>query len=430
MSVGVPGATTAARPPLEEVLSGRLGAGAVRRVALEPYRFGLAPLLDGTGNGPGPLRLVRSKYKPSRLSGWYILTPGDGGAPRRLAVTWSADGGVALRVYPDDPSMPQLARLSSPDHVAGMLRRLDGVRDDPRWRPEVQPVRYRPGQRHVLRVRCGPDGRGYYLKTDRDANGGVAVEAARVVGALLADRCPAVRVAEAVGTVDEDRTAVWREAEGSPLSHRLVSRAPTSEAPLRLLGRALRELHDGDLAMPWAVAPGPADPRRRNPASEVAVTLRAGAHIAALLPTLGARYRELAQEAGECLELMPGEPAGLVHGDAKCDNVLVVGDARLRVLDLDRCARADPALDLGKLLADLRWWCPDDRRAARWSEALAQGYGADPPQRWARARAWAALLQLRNAARRCAVHDPAWTQQVCARVAGAAAALHAGGDRP
>jgi aminoglycoside phosphotransferase (APT) family kinase protein len=423
MSVPAPG-TASPAGSLEEVLSGRLGAAAVRRVALEPLRGGLDRLLQETGNRPGTLRLLRSKYKPSRLTGWYLLTPDGGGAPRHLVVTWSANDAGTVRVYPDDPALPQLARLSRPGHVAAVLRELADVRDGRlRGQLDVQPVRYRPGQRHVLRVRRGPAEPGYYVKTDRDASGAPAVDAATTLGALLAERCPSVRVAQPVGFCAADRASVWREAGGRPLGQWLAAGVPASTAALQLLGQALREMHDSGLRAPTPAQPA-GRPVRHDAAYEVAVTLRAGGHIGALLPAVGTRYRDLAREAGERLDRLPGDPVTLVHGDAKCDNVLVDGD-RLRVLDLDRCGTADPALDLGRMLADLRWWCRDDRRAAWWSAMLAHGYGPGTPRRWTRARTWAVLFQLRNAARRCAVHEPGWTEQVRARVADASVAMDA-----
>jgi Phosphotransferase enzyme family len=439
MSITAPRGVSAPGPP-EEVLSGRLGVAEVRRVLLEPLRFGLAGLLDGNGDAPGSLQLLRSKYKPSRLTGWYVSAPADGGPPRHLAVSWSAVDGTTLRVYPDDPSMPQLARLSHPGHVSALIGGLAGVGagaelaeagEDARRRLDVWPVRYRPGQRHVLRARLGTGGPGYYLKTDRDVSGAGAVAAATALGPLLAERCTGVRIAEPVGYSPADRTAVWREAPGRPLWHLLADgAAPAPAAALARLGRALREVHDSGLRPSSPGEPGRTGrTHRHDPESEVAATLRAGEHIAVLLPAVGARYRDLARQAGERLEHLPDEPTTLVHGDAKCDNVLVHG-RRLRILDLDRCGRADPALDLGRLLADVRWWCPDDPRAGRWSAVLGHGYGADVPRRWARARTWAVLFRLRNTARRCAVHDPAWVSAVRTGVAGAATALAVEQVRP
>ena len=44
---------------------------------------------------------------------------------------------------------------------------------------------------------------------------------------------------------------------------------------------------------------------------------------------------------------------------------------QVRLLDLDRCGPADPALDLAKFAADLHWWCaPDSERARALTDEL------------------------------------------------------------
>jgi aminoglycoside phosphotransferase (APT) family kinase protein len=147
---------------------------------------------------------------------------------------------------------------------------------------------------------------------------------------------------------------------------------------------------------------------------EAGETLRAGEHVAVLLPDLGRTHAEVVAQVVEALDRVPGEAPVLCHGDFKSDN-LVVEDARLTILDLDRTGWADPAKDLGKFLADLRWWCADPGRAASLAVAFRAGYGSCDEARWARARLFAALFQLKLTARRCSVHDARWGAQVRTR---------------
>ena len=74
-----------------------------------------------------------------------------------------------------------------------------------------------------------------------------------------------------------------------------------------------------------------------------------------LAPRAGARLDALLVDAVTRLGDLPDEAGHLVHGDYKGDNLLVDGD-RLVLLDFDRVSAGDPALDVGKLVADLRWW--------------------------------------------------------------------------
>jgi hypothetical protein len=80
-------------------------------------------------------------------------------------------------------------------------------------------------------------------------------------------------------------------------------------------------------------------------------------------------------------------------------------------------------MDLGKFLADLAWWCPDDRARRDAHAAVRDGYGARQPALWPRAELWSVLFGLKLAARRCAVQDPAWPVHVRERVQAALRAL-------
>jgi hypothetical protein len=89
--------------------------------------------------------------------------------------------------------------------------------------------------------------------------------------------------------------------------------------------------------------------------------------------------------------------------------------------------RGDPAADLGKFLADLRWCATaDEPVVGALHEALLEGYGAVPSARLARARAYEGLLHLRMAARRVPIHDPDWAARVTRAVQFAAERLPEG----
>ena len=163
---------------LEETLAGVHGVGAVRRFALDPRQHGAREVLadvvpDWRGSSP---RLIRTKYKPSRkLTATYALTSDD--PARHLTVIWTNDSVRAL-VSPDDPDMPQLAGLHDRAHLADLLG-FDG---------RIDTVRYRPGQRHVLRV-SAPD-RAAYVKIDRDDSGSRAVGVVPVLESRLPPDAP------------------------------------------------------------------------------------------------------------------------------------------------------------------------------------------------------------------------------------------------
>lgn len=445
---------------VEDVLAGHLGPEAVRRLAVEPFDHGLTGLLDECLPGdPQPrLDLLRTKYKPGRkLTAYYRLPAGHGRhATRHLAVSWSAeprtadpaaaaasaagsmteevrgpftrlaagspDGRTLLLVSPADPAMPQLGRLNDLRHLGALAAE---PADRRAWTPErvtLRTVRYRPGQRHVLHASVDGGAHGVFVKTDRDDSGARAVAVAGDLREPLARRCPGAAPVQPLGYSPADSAALWRQVSGQPLS-RLVP-ASTSRATrlVRLVGRAVRALHDHPSALARQPA-GRAGVHTHSSDAEITATLRAGEHIAALLPTVGRSYGALVAEVGHRLDRIGGEGSVLIHGDLKCDNLIVDGD-RLTILDLDRVCWADPALDLGKFLADLRWWCGGTQQhAAALSAAFRSGYGACDPARWARAGALAALFELKFAARRCALHRADWAPAVQAQVAAAATTL-------
>ena len=150
---------------LEPTLSGLLGHGPVRRICSDPLGHGVGEVLGAClPDAPSwTFELLRSKLKPARkLTAYYRIRPGSTSgedtlrhAGRHVAVTWfaerqtgssvppaagpvagpftqlaaaSEDGRIVVRVCPDDPAMPPLARLNDTGHLATLLGDLSGRR--------------------------------------------------------------------------------------------------------------------------------------------------------------------------------------------------------------------------------------------------------------------------------------------------------------
>ncbi|MET9021883.1 aminoglycoside phosphotransferase family protein [Actinopolymorpha sp. NPDC004070] len=452
---------------ITRLVAGHLGPEGVRRAVSDPFAYGLGPLLDQCLPGRSRLvvpHLLRSKYKPGhKLTAYYTLDAGqDCRAPRHLAVTWSMvpadlggtsplereaesrglmepftrlvaaspDGCLTLVIAPIDPAFPRLVRLYEPGYVTSTAASLAGrpatggreVR--PQVHPEVQTIRYRPGQRHVLRVvtaetageagESSPASGATFVKAYRDGTGARAVAVAAVLDTVLTASVPGVRPARPIGYVEADQAAWWAAEDGEPLWRRLTD--PRAPGVLRRIGQALRVVHDAGPVPADAARPGAAPALPPLPtydaSAELAVTARAAEHIQGLLPEAGARIREVIGRLGDGLAARRAEPATLTHGDLKCDNLLAT-NGELRLLDLDRVAIAEPALDLGKFVADLSWWCASLDVVARPAiSAFLDGYGPCDRVRQARAHDLAVLFQLKLAARRIPVHHPEWADYV------------------
>ena len=397
------------------------------------------------------LNLVRAKLKPGRkLTAEYDVVVPDTALGRRISVTWVApgstapglapeveadarrrgvlapfrrswvasdDGRMSVSVAPVDVAFPQLVRLHDRRHLVDILSVVGGTGAVPAEEVTVESVRYRPGQRHVLRVAVGASGAAWFVKVYRDDMGRRAAEAAaRAATAFASSRDGASAASCGTGTyVAADRAVVWPELFGRSLAQVITLAGAGAAESVRTAGCALRLLHDATTDEDLPTCP--------DAAAQAGETLRTAQLVEALLPGVGRRLRLQVGRVIDSLAGLPAEPQVLTHGDYKCDNLLVAGP-HLHVLDFDRCGRGDAAADIGKFLADLRWWTDGDGPlAARLHEAFLSGYGVTGSARMARARSYDALLQLRMAARRVPLQGPDWERRVTAAVAVAAATL-------
>ena len=421
-------------------------------------QHGLADLLAQCVPGREKLsstNLLRTKYKPGRkLTAYYWLHVG--AEVRPIALSWYAEthpasldaadmqdqtaprhqvapfvrltartesGQVGLLIAPIDPQMPQLIRLNDHSHMASMLKNLTPDSALLSEATRIEAVRYRPGQRHVLHVSSATDpDRAAFVKIDRDNHGAQAVRFAQAVGPLLSEYSPNTSLVRPLGYAVEDQAAVWRGIAGRTMSQQV--RDPAQAARLfSLIGKAVRVIHGLDCQTTTYDMTASQLSTPHLARTELASTLGAGEHLTALMPTLGERYRLLAMEVLERLEDLPEEELRLAHGDLKCDNILTAGD-RIYLLDLDRTGLAEPAMDLGKLLADLHWWGQHYLvDVAGLVRKFLEGYGPCDPARISRARLIAVLYQLKLASRRTPVHASDWGTQVTRQVDEAAAGL-------
>lgn len=440
-----PGSAAVSAPPsridgVTELLACRTAADRVGEVL---HRQATAAIVEAVRTalpadiGPVRCSITRSKLKPGRrlTVSAEISVPGGtsamGSTPRPVTAIWGepttpfvgwaddpavpvevrhpfsalrvtpgapSDGTPFLLIAPLDPAFPALAAVHDRDHMARLLR-SHGIEVGP-GEPSVTTLRYRPGQRHVLRLDLA-SGRRVFVKCYRDGTGERAAEAWRALAdALSAWGGPAVPV-RPLAYVPTERLMLWEGVEGATLGDVL----DTSLEPVRAAGAALRAIHDRPVD---AAHPAPVS----DPAREGTASLRSAEHVAALLPAAGERMAALVAEAVRRLGETPAESGHLLHGDYKCDNLVVEGD-RLRLLDLDRVTVGDPALDLGKISADLRWWAASRRTDAQpLLAALLDGYGACPDRRLRRAALYDVLFTVRSIGRRIALHEPGWAARV------------------
>ena len=276
-----------------------------------------------------------------------------------LGVIETAPTGTRVRRFAEDPDLPGLALAMDADRMAALLGWEDaGCR--------VEPVRYRPGQRAVLRYRRGAGSSCLYGKVLAGGTGGVEQALAMLQEAAATDA--SVPTGAPVAALDREAGLVVQAEVPGPSLH-AVAFAETFTKDERLIalsraGLALARLHGSGVA-----------PSRRATAAEDIADLRAFLPaITCADPDLAGRFDGLVAAVDSTRADGPALPA---HGAFRTDQVLLSG-GRPVLLDLDGFCTAHPARDLGNVLAYLRWRAirrPGQAalvRAAR--DALVAGY--------------------------------------------------------
>ena len=455
---------------IAEILNGQQGLAGVQQVLSGgPMLECLCTLMQANLTDATKLvacRLQRAKFKPGRkLTAYYDLHlqgPGDAIAIRPIAVTWSlpavahtgerpalavqerdiayqaaqteaaqrglvapfrqltlavAELGMTVQISPVDPHYPQLVRLSDPHYVREQLSTVSnsaGSAGPATGRDyTVTTIRYRPGQRHVLRYdpvasngEAGPATR--FAKVYADNRGQRLLTTIHQIADWVATQARDVAVLRPQAYLPDALTILYPWASGVPLAHLQHSTDRTVAAVLRQAGAALRLLHNA----PASITPGLPT---LNLVTEARGLVRTCEHIQLFLPTVGQTVQRLCAEIPEAYAALPQEAPTFVHGDWKADHLLVAPDrtAPLTLIDFDTCALADPALDIGKFLADLTWWEITGQRSGvtQAQDAFLAGYNLTPDHpRLRRARLWAALIGIKMTAHRVPVFDPAWAR--------------------
>ena len=458
----------------EEILSGKAGLTGIQQIingqaSRRQLRREVQEMLR-PGYRPGSFHLTRVKFKPGRKLQAYFTFPaidaaGAAGHSIHLAVSWQTDPngnhavdgrerlqeeadqaglmpvqrelwreipeqGLRLELWPFDPEFPQLVRLGNPAYVARMLAALGAV-PDPAPLPVITPIRYRPKERHVLRYRVSSpesasgEERLLYAKLYSDAE-----DASRAFG--VANRVVDWLTTHPVGLQgnrpealsQKDCVILYPHASGVPLSRQLHRSRRWLFTQLQTIGRGLAVLHSGPESLQVGL-------RQNDFAREAKVVRRASEHIEVLLPETHGKILEILDRAQEYYASLPQEKPTFTHADFKSDHLLSTPDG-LTLIDFDTCTLTDPALDLGKFLADLEWWFTlkgiSGVREAQ--TELLKGYlGEGKPdqtlyERLARAKLFYALILVKIVVRRVPLYKKEWGTMTAQMIGQAAQVLH------
>ena len=345
-----------------------------------------------------PLRYLRRKPGRGLVA---VYGPGETGSIFTVTVTEAAlleasDGDVAsgctVNQFPVDPQLPDLDVVMRPSAHAPLAAALESaaraVHDVPPDRQltgiGAEPVRYKPGDRCVIR---------YRLRFGNPGDAGAAgtdVRTCTLVAKLYGEQREADAATDLLARLHTRAGLAWTArplgvVPGLPLAltEDLGSGRdrPPARSGLRIVhpgsgdamevvrraARALAELHTCGLDTGGL--------SRRTGVDEAGKAAKRARLLEQYVPALAPVVGQVADELCSALAGLPGDTVRPGHGSFKSSQLLV-RDGAVFVVDFDQVCLADPALDVGYFLAYLRpaglWYRRAGRRA--WFEAAADAF--------------------------------------------------------
>lgn len=326
-------------------------------------------LLSSPGELQHPVRLVYLRRKPGRgLVAVYHSTGGERGiftaSLGEAALADSTHREPTVQTFPADERLPGLADAMAPTQSSAVRRALEAAAASRlpaagRWRllaATADPLRYKPGDRCVIRYRASFESSG--LQPARAS--------LSVIGKLYRRRSEAT---VAQSTLERLAAMPWSAAplaaaESLPLLLTVDLGSGSDEPPvvpgtcairnvagqtpdpaLHTAATALADLHTSGVAT--------AGTPLRTGADEAAKAGKRASALSAYLPQLRAHIQRATGRVQARLCGLTSDLSWPAHGSYKPSQLLVRG-ASVFLVDFDQFCLADPALDLGYFLAYLR----------------------------------------------------------------------------
>lgn len=260
------------------------------------------------------------------------------------------DPGLSIHVFPDDPDLPSLRRVTDPLAVGPRLAvalgrgaRFDDAGAVSACRTAL--LRYRPGKRATMLIEYRSGGDRYIAKAYHDSSKAAAVAHESDALASAARSATLLKFATMAAHLPELGVVVQREVSGTPLTSLLDTRngpAAAAEPGVRRAARALAELH----------RTSPATKRQRSVVRELRRFSERAARIGEVAPAPGDALSGLAARLTHLEPQIPEAELGTVHGDCKPSQFLL--GQYVNLLDVDHLGVSDVAADPGTFIASLR----------------------------------------------------------------------------
>ncbi len=294
--------------------------------------------------------------------------------------------------YPNDPEIPDLRHLYSPDRFRRTLNDLLDEYPEDTWRiqrslTKLTLLNYKPGRRAVYRIKVKLRRRvgdekvrvRLHVKVENPRTCDRSFENLQKIHDAIPPSAP-WRVPSPRGQA-ERRTLMGAEwVEGSPL--RDVAAQPGAEPVFRRVGAALASFHRLPVELDHLL----------SPVEEGDRLIQHSRDLAGLLPDRKEEILALGEELACQISRLSLSPSAPVHGDFHVDQVLIAGD-RPVIVDLDRSGLGYAATDLGSFMAHL----DELEISPKCGEAFLRGYqeeaGASLPREWLQVTRAAAIFR-------------------------------------
>ena len=268
-----------------------------------------------------------------------------------------------LRTQASDDALPALPRLVDPAEAARLLEpvlREAGYADARITSCDPVVVRYKPGSRCtvVVGISYADGSRGavppdrVVLKTHQGEKGGSAWEAMTALWHRPLGWSGAVRLAEPLGYLADERILVQGPVPGE-LTLKELARRAIADGGTELLDRLRSELSRTAKALAAVHGSGTSYGRTATLEDELAEVREVVDRLEGSVPQVAPAAQPLLSRLRDLARETAADPAVSSHHDFRPAQVLLDEEA-VGFIDFDGACMAEPALDLGRFRAKLR----------------------------------------------------------------------------
>ena len=284
---------------------------------------------------PAQIRIRQVSYTPGRMAAFSYLVEWEEEEyiPSDHFVAWLQKGKpIEVFQFPHDPRLPGLEQAADPECALKLANKF--VLPVGGRRMRVEAVRYRPGNRAVLRYGIGR--MRFYARVVRPSTLGPFLESWQTIARSSF-------VAPRIAGYWPEGGIVWMSEIPGKNLRRLIRRGEYPD-PGPIL--------DG-LATMWTTPKGEARGQPFNLSGAYRRAKRSFRHMA----KDDAPVSQSLTRIGRTLEpfVESWRPSAIAHNDFYDDQILALPDGAMALVDFEEAGPGDPILDVGNFLAHLRW---------------------------------------------------------------------------